>query len=207
MTPRLPALATLALAAPRDGASLALARGARPRGRCCAAASARADSIPVKTAELRVEEGEVLLNAEFELSLNPTLEEALQRGIPLYFVLEVEIARPRWYWLDEKVLADVDDVARVATRRSRGSTASSSGLMAQTLDSLEEVERLIGRVTSRPIARARDLERGVRYDAVVRLRLDVEPAPEAVPGRRARVARLAARARMAPVPVHAVSHL
>ena len=44
-----------------------------------------------------------MLNAEFDLTLNATLEEALQRGVPLYFVLEFEISRPRWYWLDEKV--------------------------------------------------------------------------------------------------------
>ena len=34
------------------------------------APAARADTIPVKFAELRVEEGEVLLNAEFEFTLN-----------------------------------------------------------------------------------------------------------------------------------------
>ena len=59
--------------------------------------AALADVIPVKSAELRVEEGEVLLIAEFELAFNPTLEEALQKGVPLYFVLEFELARPRWY--------------------------------------------------------------------------------------------------------------
>ena len=68
-----------------------------------AAPSARADTIPVKSAELRIEEGEVLLNAEFEFTLNPTLEEALQRGIPLYFTLDFELTRGRWYWFDEKV--------------------------------------------------------------------------------------------------------
>ena len=68
------------------------------------AAPARADTIPVRTAELRIEEGEVLLNAEFEFSLNPTLEEALEKGIPLYFVLDFELKRGRWYWLDEKVV-------------------------------------------------------------------------------------------------------
>jgi hypothetical protein len=66
-------------------------------------APARADTIPVKAAELRIEEGEVLLNAEFEFALNPTLEEALEKGIPLYFVLDFELKRARWYWLDEKV--------------------------------------------------------------------------------------------------------
>ena len=54
----------------------------------------------------------------------------------------------------------------------------SSGLSALTLDSLDEVERLIARVTSRPIARAADFQRGVRYEAAVRLRLDVNQLPK-----------------------------
>ena len=78
-----------------------------------AAPAARADTIPVKFAELRVEEGEVLLNAEFEFTFNPTLEEALQRGVPLYFILEFELTRGRWYWFDEKVGQTSLDVPRV----------------------------------------------------------------------------------------------
>jgi hypothetical protein len=143
------------------------------------APDARADVIPVKSAELRVEEGEVLLNAEFELALTPTLEEALKKGVPLYFLLEVELARPRWYWLDERVLS-TSTTWRVsyAPLAQNYRVSSGAGLIAQTLGSLDEVERLIGRVTSRPIARAADLQRGVRYDAAVRLRLDVNQLPK-----------------------------
>ena len=43
-------------------------------------------------------------NAQFDLALNPTLEEALQKGVSLYFVLEFELVRPRWYWLDQKLV-------------------------------------------------------------------------------------------------------
>jgi len=150
------------------GLALASLLGARP---------ARADVIPVKSAELRVEDGEVLLNAEFELSLNATLEEALTRGIPLYFVLEVEIARPRWYWLDDKVLA-TSTTWRVSYAPLSRQYRVSSGLIAMSLDSLDEVERLVSRVTSRPIARASEFQRGARYEAAVRLRLDVNQLPK-----------------------------
>ena len=54
----------------------------------------------------------------------------------------------------------------------------SSGLLAQTLGSLEEVERYIGRVTSRPVARADGLAKGMRYEASIRLRLDVNQLPK-----------------------------
>lgn len=139
--------------------------------------AALADVIPVKSAELRVEEGEVLLIAEFELAFNPTLEEALQKGVPLYFVLEFELARPRWYWLDEKVLS-TSTVWRVSYAPLAQHYRVASGLFGQNVGSVAEVERLIGRVTSRPVARVADLVRGARYEAAVRLRLDVNQLPK-----------------------------
>ena len=141
------------------------------------APAARADTIPVKQAELRIEEGEVLLNAEFELSLNNTLEEALQNGIPLYFVLEFELTRGRWYWLDEK-LAQSSFTYRVSYNTLTRQYRVASGLLTQAFSSLEEVERYVGRVTSRPVARADTLSRTARYDAAVRLRLDVNQLPK-----------------------------
>jgi hypothetical protein len=154
--------------------ALALAAGC---ALALAVPGARADAIPVKSAELRVEEGEVLLNAEFELALNPTLEEALEKGVPLYFVLEVVLTRPRWYWLDEKVL-ETSTTWRVSYAPLSQQYRVASGLFGQTVASIAEVERLIGRVTSRPIVRAADLARGARYDAAVRLRLDVNQLPK-----------------------------
>jgi hypothetical protein len=140
-------------------------------------APARADTIPVKAAELRIEEGEVLLNAEFEFSLNPTLEEALEKGIPLYFVVDFELKRARWYWLDEKV-AQTAVVYRVSYNALTRQYRVASGLLTQTFNSLEEVERFIGRITSRPVANADALTKGAKYDAAVRLRLDVNQLPK-----------------------------
>jgi hypothetical protein len=139
--------------------------------------AARADTIPVESAEVRIEDDEVLLNAQFGLVLNPTLEEALQRGVPLYFVLEAEVTRPRWYWFDEKVLRWQTQY-RVSWLPLTRQYRVASGLLSQTFDTLQEVERLVGRVNSRSIARADELERGARYEVTVRLRLDVNQMPK-----------------------------
>jgi len=138
---------------------------------------ARADTITVRTAEIRPEEDGYVLNAEFDLTINSTLEEALQRGVPLYFILELEIFHPRWYWLDEKVLS-VDVQYRITWNALTQQYRISSGLFAQTLYSLEEVERFLSRVTSRPIARRDQLQKGARYDAALRLRLDTNQLPK-----------------------------
>lgn len=138
---------------------------------------ARADVIVVKSAEVRAEEDGYVLNAEFDLAINSTLEEALQRGVPLYFLLEFEVTRGRWYWLDEKVLSS-ETQYRIAWNALTQQYRVSSGLFAQTLYTLDEVERFLSRVTSRPVARRDQLQPGTRYDAALRLRLDVNQLPK-----------------------------
>jgi hypothetical protein len=138
---------------------------------------ARADTILVKSAELRAEDESWDLSAEFEFALNPTLDEALQKGVPLYFVLEFDLLRPRWYWLDEKVVS-YSTQYRVAYNALTRQYRVSSGLLTQALNSLEEVERLLSRVTARPVARRDQLVKGTRYEAALRLRLDVNQLPK-----------------------------
>jgi hypothetical protein len=142
-----------------------------------AATLARADAIGVKSAELRVDEDAIVLNAEFDLTLNPTLEEALQKGVPLYFELEFELVRPRRYWFDEKVLTLTAE-HRVSYNALTRQYRVASGLLAQPFESLSEVERFLSRITSRPIARTEDLVKGARYEAAIRLRLDVNQLPK-----------------------------
>jgi uncharacterized protein DUF4390 len=141
------------------------------------APAARADVVPVKSAELRIDEGEVLLSAEFDLALTPTLEEALQKGIALHFVVEFDLTRARWYWLDEKVV-EWSVTYRVSYSPLTRQYRVASGPLGQTFESLDDVERFIGRVSSRPVARAEMLTKGARYEAALRIRLDVTQLPK-----------------------------
>ena len=142
----------------------------------CAPAT-RADTIPVKSAELHPEDENYVLNAQFDVAFNPTLEEALQKGVSLYFVLEFELSRPRWYWLDEKVVAESIQY-RISYSPLTRQYRVASGLLGQQFESLEEVEHLLSRVASRPVVAIDALTRGARYEAAVRLRLDVTQLPK-----------------------------
>jgi len=142
-----------------------------------AGTGAWADTIPLRAAELKAEEDGYVLNAEFDVTINPTLEEALQKGIPLYFVLEFELSRPRWYWLDEKVIAS-STVYRVAWDALTRSYRVSSGLLRLNFNTFDEVQRFLSRVTGRQVARRDQLTPGARYEAAVRLFLDVNQLPK-----------------------------
>lgn len=63
----------------------------------------RAQGIEVKSAELEAVEEILMLNAELEIDLGPVLDEALNKGVPLNFVANFELRKPRWYWLDESI--------------------------------------------------------------------------------------------------------
>ena len=139
--------------------------------------AARAETIAVKSAEMRADEDAYVVSAEFDLAFTPTLEEAIQKGVPLYFVFEFELMRPRWYWVDDKVLS-VSTQYRVSYNAITRQYRVASGLLGQNFDSLEDVERFLSRVTSRQVANLDQLVKGTRYEAAVRLRLDVNALPK-----------------------------
>lgn len=138
---------------------------------------ALAADIPVVAASLRIEDGQLLLTAEFHFALTPALEEALDKGIPLYFTIEFELSRTRFLWFAEKV-AEWSITYRVSYSSLTRQYRVSSGPLGQTFESLGDVQRFIGHVASRAVAHADDLAQGVRYEAAVREKLDVNQLPK-----------------------------
>ena len=64
--------------------------------------AARAEGIKIQSAELERVDSDWLLNATFKIDLTPGLEDAVQKGVVLYFQTEFDLTRSRWYWFDEK---------------------------------------------------------------------------------------------------------
>jgi len=143
----------------------------------CGATPLAADEIPVTSASLRVEDGEVRLTADFNVSLTPALEQALDKGVPLYFTIEFELLRMRPFWFPDKV-AQWSITYRVSYSALTRQWRVASGPLGQTFESLDEVERFIGRVVSRPVAPASDLVKDATYEGAVRMKLDVNQLPK-----------------------------
>jgi len=138
----------------------------------------RADTVAARAAELRLEEDHYVLDADFDLVLNATLEEAIVRGVPLYFVVEFELQRPRWYWIDDTVVSNTLSYRLSYNALTRQYRLSSGGAFYQNLPTLEEAQRLISRVRGRSVIDKSVLFKGVRYEAAVRLRLDTTQLPK-----------------------------
>jgi hypothetical protein len=64
--------------------------------------AASAERIKIQSAELERVDSDWLLNATFKIDLTPGLEDAVQKGVVLFFQAEFDLTRSRWYWFDEK---------------------------------------------------------------------------------------------------------
>jgi uncharacterized protein DUF4390 len=138
---------------------------------------ALAGDIPVMSASLSSDGDEILLSAEFDVDLTPALEQALDKGVPLYFTIEFELTRPRLMWFPDKVAA-WSITYRVSYSALTRQYRVSSGPLGQTFESLGDVERFIGHVASRPVAATSEVAKGVQYEAGVRMKLDVNQLPK-----------------------------
>jgi len=119
----------------------------------------------------------LLLNATFEFELPQALEEAVQKGIALYFNIEFELFRKRWYWLDRRVAQSTLTYRLSYSPLTRQYRLGRGGL-SQSFESLEEALSLLKSVRNWRVA-----EKGVvlpreEYDAQVRMRLDVNQLPK-----------------------------
>lgn len=140
-------------------------------------AVAHAEGIEVRNAALVAGEEGYFLEADFEIALNPTLEEALNKGVPLYFLLEFEVIRPRWYWLNEKVLNNQQQY-RLAYNALTRQYRLGLGSLFQNFASLSETLDFLSRVRRRQVLEPGTLTKGTTYVAGVRMRLDVSQLPK-----------------------------
>ena len=81
--------------------------------------------------------GAIVLNATFEFELPQALEEAVQKGIALYFNIEFELFRKRWYWFD-RLVASQTLVYRLSYSPLTRQYRLARGGLSQPFDSLEE---------------------------------------------------------------------
>jgi hypothetical protein len=151
----------------------------------CAAAWAQV--TPAEVTQLQVERTDegVLLSAAVRFELPQAVDDALAKGIPMFFVAEATILRDRWYWYDKRV-AHAERHMRLAfqplTRRWRLQVSSSqignSGLvLGQMFDSRDEALAAVQRISRWRVAEANEVDPEVVHNVDFRFRLDVSQLP------------------------------
>lgn len=150
-------------------------------------AAAWAQVTPAEVTQLNVERTDegVLLSAAVRFELPQAVDDALAKGIPMFFVAEATILRDRWYWYDKRVASAARHM-RLAfqplTRRWRLQVSSSpignSGLvLGQMFDSRDEALAAVQRISRWRIADANDVDPEAVHNVDFRFRLDVSQLP------------------------------
>jgi len=118
----------------------------------------------------------VFLNFLIKYDLPRGVEDALQKGVPMYFVAEAQVFRDRWYWTDKRV-SKATRVWRVAFQPLTRKYRVTFGGLNQNFDNLADALAAVRRVTSWKVAEAPDIEAGARHYVELSYRLDTTLLP------------------------------
>lgn len=129
----------------------------------------------------------LFLTASTQFDLPTLAEDALYKGISMYFVAEAEVLQERWYWSD-KVVARASRHMRLSyqplTRRWRLNLSAgpfaASGLgvsLGQNFDELTDALSAMERIVRWKVAEAAALEPGTDYVVNFQFRLDMSQLP------------------------------
>src|SRR6266852_2305651 len=136
-----------------------------------------ADEIEVRRAELRAVEDGLVLDADFAFELTPRLSEVVANGVPLYFRVDFELTRRRWYWFDDTAAAK-----RLQLRLSYHALSRqyrlSTGLLQQSFATLDEALNVLKRIRNWLVVDRTVTFDDADYEAAVRMRLDPTLLPK-----------------------------
>jgi hypothetical protein len=139
--------------------------------------AALAEGIAPRLARVEATEDGYHLDAEFDIQFSPGLEEAVNRGVPLYFVVEFELSRPRRFWFDEKPV-QLSQTYKITYTPLLRQYRLSSGSAYQNFTRFGDVVRALSHVRGWPVADKGALRREAGYQAAIRMRLDTAQLPK-----------------------------
>jgi hypothetical protein len=143
----------------------------------CAATPVQAQGVDLTTLELRASEGMLTLEFSARLTLSRAIEDALRRGVPMYFDVEATLFRSRWYWRDERV-ARVSRSYRLSYQPLTGNWRVALGALGQSYATLSDAMAVISRVSGWPLAEGSQLGADQRYYLEFSYRLDPTQLPQ-----------------------------
>ncbi len=132
---------------------------------------AAAAGIRVENAELTLKKERYEVDARLAVQLNPTLDEALQKGVTLVFRTDFRLVEPRRWWFDAE-LAREDRQSRLSYNFLLRRYLLESGYQTHAYDTLREALAGLGRLRAWSVLDSGQLKPGTTYRAALRMKLD-----------------------------------
>ena len=149
---------------------------------------AQADtSVELQALKVERQDAAIYMSGTWQFEMPSALEDALLKGITLYFVTEVDISQERWYVYNQRV-AHAERHVRLfyqpLTRRWRVNISPQpfnvSGLgmsLGQSYDSAEEAMGVVRRIVQWRIANTADYNPDTKQTISINFKLDLKQLP------------------------------
>lgn len=138
---------------------------------------AQAEGIQIKSFSLAAVNQHYEMSVDSEIALNPVLEQALEKGIVLYFVTKFSLVDSRWYWLNDEVVRGKLKVGLryyALTRQYHLNFPEFS----QSFNTLKEALQVLGQLRKYYLTVKSDLKQDIEYIASLRIWLDLTRMPK-----------------------------
>ena len=147
---------------------------------CAATLAFAADSgINIKSAELQAQDDYYGLNADVDMTFDKEIEEAINKGVPLNFLIEFQIVSPRKYWFDDEIVTVSQTVSLSYHALSRQYLVNRAGHQ-QSFASLSEAMNELLTLNEWKVVDRALLEKPDVYKAALLIRLDQTKLPKAI---------------------------
>lgn len=142
----------------------------------CLSMAAAAQGVDVASIGLERRDGQLTLEFSLRPQLPRTVEDALRRGVPMYFTAQAAVFRSRWYWRDER-LARVSRQWRLAYQPLTDTWRVGIGALAQSFTTLPEALGVITRTSGWVLVEVSQLDPGSPHYVEFSFRLDTTQLP------------------------------
>lgn len=133
--------------------------------------------LTIKNAELSPDEDGFKLNASFDVTLSPPVEEALNKGVPLTFLVEFQLLIPHKYWFDDEIVTTSTKITLNYHALSRQYLLTQMGRQ-QTFATLAEAKEALSQLHDWQVVEKSLLKKDEMYEALLRIRLDHGQLPK-----------------------------
>jgi len=145
----------------------------------CTFAFSASSSIVIKNAELKLVDNTYLLSADSELTFDESIEEAINKGVPLNFLVEFQLVSPRKYWFDKELVTTSSNFTLSYHALSRQYLVSHNGHQT-SYETLSEAKLELEQIDDWKIFEKSLVEKKQAYKARLVIRLDQSKLPQAL---------------------------
>ncbi|MGL4766658.1 MAG: DUF4390 domain-containing protein [Formosimonas sp.] len=138
--------------------------------------SAHAAIVTQYATMTRLSDGAYAVNADFRFSLPNQLQDAVNHGTALYFTVDYQLARPRWYWTDEAVVSAQREY-RISYNSLTQQYRVAVGSDQYRFNTLSESILFASRSSQWRVLGSSQYTSGEQYEASVRMMLNTSKLP------------------------------